>query len=447
MCDTFVAGTAATADGAVVFGKNSDREPDEAHELVRVAAAAYDRDAVVRCTHIAVPQVARTRGVLLAKPYWIWGAEMGVNDAGVVIGNEALFNKGTREKQPGLIGMDLLRLGLERSDSAEEAVGVISALLEQHGQSGQAGHTHRFEYDNSFIAADHREAWILETVGRDWVARRVTDVGSISNGLTTRKQWDLASAGITDGTDVARRWAEPVFTRFADAAGRQCRTSDALLARSGEVTVADALSLLRHHADAGEQWTPATALVGQDVCMHAGYGPVRSSQTTGSLAAHLTADGVTVWVTGTSAPCTSVFKPMWVDTGPGDLGPRPRGYFDPESLWWRHELLHRATLVDYPTRHAAYRQRRDDLQARFLADVPPVGAPASTRAAATAAAFAAAADHERQWYDEIQELPVERSLVDRVRMAPYERAWHTFDHQARMPEPGQSHQQTTAKGA
>lgn len=442
MCDTFVAGTHATADGAVVFGKNSDREPDEAHELVRVPAADHGADTMVRCTHVTVPQVPRTRATLLAKPYWIWGAEMGVNDAGVVIGNEALFNKGTREKQPGLIGMDLLRLALERSDSAEEAVGVIADLLQRHGQSGQAGHTHDFEYDNSFIAADHQGAWILETMGREWVARRVAEVGSISNGLTTRTEWDRASLGVTDGTDVARRWAEPVFTRFADASGRQCRTSDALLARSGQVTVADALALLRHHADADDHWSPATALVGQDICMHAGFGPVRSSQTTGSLAAHITAQGVTVWATGTSAPCTSVFKPMWVDTGPGDLGARPRGYFDPDALWWRHELLHRATLVDYPTRHASYRGQRDDLEAGFLAAVPPIGATARQRAAATRDAFAAAEHHEQQWLSQIRDMPVQRSVLDRVRMAPYQRAWHTFDAQARMPQ-----MQSTAKGA
>ena len=33
MCDTFVARGAATADGATIFGKNSDREPNEAQVL------------------------------------------------------------------------------------------------------------------------------------------------------------------------------------------------------------------------------------------------------------------------------------------------------------------------------------------------------------------------------------------------------------------------------
>lgn len=440
MCDTFVAVGGATADGSVIFGKNSDREPNEAHELVIVPAAEHAAGERVRCTHITIPQVGRTRRTFLAKPYWIWGAEMGFNDAGVVIGNEALFNRGTREPSPGLLGMDLLRLGLERAGSAAEAIAVMAELLGRHGQSGQAGHTHDFQYDNSFIAADAAEAWVLETMGREWVARRVPDVASISNGLTTRREWDLASVGVTNGTDVARKYAEPVFTRFADATGRQCRTYDALADRVGRVTVTDAMSVLRKHAgadaappSASPDWTPATAIIGQDICMHAGFGPVRSSQTTGSLVAHISADGVTAWVTGTAAPCTSTFKPVWLDTGLPDLGPPPRGYDDDgRSLWWRHERLHRATLVDYPTRSAAYRDERDELEVGLVAAVPSAAAAVARRRQATTTAFERVDEAESRWLSRIRRLPVQRSRFEALRTAPYYRTWATFDRQARL---------------
>ncbi|MGC9349870.1 MAG: acyl-CoA--6-aminopenicillanic acid acyltransferase, partial [Anaerolineae bacterium] len=93
MCDTLVATGDVTADGVTVFGKNSDREPNEAHHVVRVPAADHAPGTRVECTYIDVPQVGHTHAVLLAKPFWIWGAEMGVNDQGVVIGNEAVFTK------------------------------------------------------------------------------------------------------------------------------------------------------------------------------------------------------------------------------------------------------------------------------------------------------------------------------------------------------------------
>ena len=49
--------------------------------------------------------------MILSKPAWMWGAEMGANDAGVCIGNEAVFTKLNSEKdvEEKLLGMDLLR--------------------------------------------------------------------------------------------------------------------------------------------------------------------------------------------------------------------------------------------------------------------------------------------------------------------------------------------------
>jgi secernin len=117
MCDTLVALSNSTADGSVIFAKNSDREPNEAHHLLLIPAAEYAEGESIQCTYIQIPQVRRTHAVLLAKPFWIWGAEMGANERGVVIGNEAVFTKVPYEMTPGLIGMDLLRRQLRADPS------------------------------------------------------------------------------------------------------------------------------------------------------------------------------------------------------------------------------------------------------------------------------------------------------------------------------------------
>ncbi|HDZ12972.1 MAG TPA: peptidase U34, partial [Bacteroidetes bacterium] len=60
MCDTLVALHDFTPDGSVLFGKNSDRDPDEAHEIVQIPEQYYPPDQTLKTTYIRIPQVRRT---------------------------------------------------------------------------------------------------------------------------------------------------------------------------------------------------------------------------------------------------------------------------------------------------------------------------------------------------------------------------------------------------
>ncbi|KAM9769806.1 secernin-2 [Menidia menidia] len=185
-CDCFVSLPPGSRDDHVIFGKNSDRPRDEVQEVAYFPGESHPPGSTLECTYIQIPQVERTHAVILSKPAWMWGAEMGANDQGVCIGNEAVWTREPVDPGEALLGMDLLRLGLERGGSAWEALGVITALLEQHGQGGQCREApEAFAYHNTFLLADRREAWVLETAGRMWVAQRVSEgVKNISNQLT-----------------------------------------------------------------------------------------------------------------------------------------------------------------------------------------------------------------------------------------------------------------------
>lgn len=163
MCDTLTVTPTASADNIALLAKNSDREPNEAREIVLLPAANHPPGSRVRCTYIEIDQARHTYAVALAKPFTIWGAEMGVNEHGVAIGNEAVFTREPYAKEGGLLGMDLLRLGLARATTARAALAVMIALLDQHGQGGNCGFAHPLYYHNSFLIADPHEAWLLET--------------------------------------------------------------------------------------------------------------------------------------------------------------------------------------------------------------------------------------------------------------------------------------------
>ncbi|MBU4330775.1 MAG: acyl-CoA--6-aminopenicillanic acid acyltransferase, partial [Acidobacteria bacterium] len=161
MCDTFVAVSSATGEGTVVFGKNSDREPNEAQALEFHPSRKHEKGTELRATYISIPQARETHGVLLCRPFWMWGAEIGANEKGVVIGNEAVWTKMPLSKKGGLTGMDLLRLALERGGTAQDALQVIVQLLADFGQGGICGYRDKkMAYHNSYIIADPDEAWV-----------------------------------------------------------------------------------------------------------------------------------------------------------------------------------------------------------------------------------------------------------------------------------------------
>jgi secernin len=393
MCDSFVA---ITADG-VMFAKNSDRDPNEAQLLEWVAAADHPAGTRVSCTWMDLPQVGHTHAVLLSRPWWMWGAEMGTNEHGVVIGNEAVFTTGP-PGETALLGMDLVRLALERATTAEDAVSVIVGLLEEHGQGGPCSHERpRFTYDNSFLVADRSGAFVLETAGRAWATEPVAGPGrAISNGLTI--------------PDFARAHANRLRTWVASAPTRRGLTESLACEATGP---ADLMAALRSHGSSSPpRWSPVHGGLGAP-CVHAG-GVLASSQTTASWVSDLRSRP-RHWATGTSAPCTSLFKPVAVD-GPVDLGPAATNAYDPRSLWWAHEPLHRATLRAYGTLIPRYRHARDRTEAGWIADPP-----------SSVAAFDRAAQLEQRWLADV----VGAHLPD-TRPSWVRRAWRGYDRAAHL---------------
>jgi hypothetical protein len=310
----------------MLFAKSSDRLIDEPQVLRWFGRRGDGEGGQVRATHVTIPD--RGAAALLgSQPTWMWGIEHGVNEHRVAIGNEKVWTvDDPRAVPPGLIGMDLVRLGLERGRTASEAIDAIVELLAAHGQGGSGEDGHDEPYWSSFLVVDPDGGWVLETSGRSWVTQPVGAGTSISNRLTLSTGWDRSSPDLAAGSDWDRWRAPDAPTGIAD---HRLAATRRLVDLGGAARAADAVAVLRDHGTgpwgapglAGEAVVAPPAELGDDwsgvtVCMH-----VRDYQcTTASMVADLAAspdEPLRVWAS-LGTPCTAVFLPVAVLGVPGD---------------------------------------------------------------------------------------------------------------------------------
>ncbi len=327
MCDTI----GLITSGKAFFAKNSDRSPNEPQVAEFHPATDHPSGEMLKTTYISIRQTEHTHALLLSRPTWLWGGEMGVNEFGVCIGNEAVFTKGKYAKT-GLTGMDLLRLGLERGNSAQEARDVIIKLLEEYGQGGNCGFDHAFFYDNSFLIMDRKNIFVLETAGREWVYKQM-ERASISNRLTIGMDGDKYSDGKV--LDFKKTHLEPLYSHFSGSVDRLEQTGECLANVQG---VTDLMNALRKHRfDVNNPLSQGSVA---SPCMHAGG--LVGDHTTASMIVELGAQPL-VWLTGSSTPCISLFKPWLFGSAPS-IPVFAAGDRNAENYWLELEAFHRQAI-------------------------------------------------------------------------------------------------------
>lgn len=369
MCDTMVALGNSTKDGSVIFAKNSDRQPNEPHIMVRIPRKKHSPGEKLKCTYIEIDQAEETFEVFLLMPSWIWGCEMGCNEFGLNIGNEAVF---TKEKcgKDSLIGMDMIRIALERCRTSDEALDMMINLLGRYGQGGNCGYKKRFTYHNSFLIADSKSAWVLETAGEYWAAEKVKDIRSISNCISIENKFDkchpdLIKHAVEKGWckgekdfNFAGCYSDPLVTKLSGARSRQSMSMEILEREKGSITMNTMKSILRSHEEnvEGKQFTRHSL---KGVCMHGGF--IYGDHTTGSYAASIRDGLCTYMVTGASTPCIAVFKPLWL------IGGEPLTFNEDEKnqaveYWRKRELFHRMIVDGRVSSIDSYYEMRDEIE-------------------------------------------------------------------------------------
>ena len=424
MCDSFVALPSATTTGTTLAAKNADCEINEAQAVLRLPRRRYPDGAMVRTSHIVIPQARETHEIIIDKSYWTWGGEIGVNEHGLAVGNEAIFSN-VEEKGDGLIIGDLLRLMLERAATCEEALQVFGEVLAAHGQGGNCELRGNSHFDSSYLVSDKSSAYVIESAGRQWAARKVAGVGAISNALAIGTDWERCSLPQNGGgrTDFAAAYADD--SKAASGVARQKVAFDWLKQREGRIDLRAMMDLLRQHP---EGYDPTEGDLCTNICMHAGPHPNRVWQACGAMVMEAAAEGAMAWVTATSGTCVSVFKPVYFGVPLPDAGPLPGESYTDGSLWWKHEHLHRRAMAAFHTLGAEIRESFERLEDGFFDQGRKlIAAPARQKSEFMAECWRQAAAATDRWIADLER----RNYA--YPHAGFAGLWDRFDRAAAMP--------------
>lgn len=408
-CDALVLDRHLTTTGMTILAKNSDRPVDDCQPLVYHPRTEREETSALGLEYVEIPQAKVTYATLGSGPYWCYGYEVGVNEHGVAAGNVAVYTKEAKEAarafpskgvRLGLLGMDLVRLGLERGESALEALRVMTALLEEYGQFGsglpQVSHQDG-SYDNSYIVADGREAYVLETAGREWAAKKVSRLAAISNEPTIRSEYDLSSAGLRKsalrrgwwqegkggrrGFDFARSYID--FERPLQFSHLRYRRAIQLLERRSKVSPRYLARVMRDHYEDSFIEGPCFNAALPDfltLCMHSSPAGFTWGNTAASAIILLpdSKDRLPIMLWSPLTPCTGCYLPFFVDGGaPPPVVSRagtagrfvkgatdcPRDRYSPDSYWWAfRELLE---TVKFDELGSAFEERQPKVRRAF----------------------------------------------------------------------------------
>jgi dipeptidase len=251
-CTTITVGRQATFDGSVITSHTDDSHrtrawmnivPPERHRR-RDKVTMYKREpddsgAMPKYKHTPIgeiPQVRETFG-------FINTAYPCMNTEQLAIGESTFGGRETLKSEEGLIDCQrLVRLMLERSTTAREAIKTAGELLKEYGWN-DAG--------ECLTIADTKEVWHLEIVGPGenqtgaiWAAQRVPDDEVSVNANAARIQeidlenedFFMASDNVMDVARDSMWWNQATGPfRFADAYAPESRESMAARRREWRV--------------------------------------------------------------------------------------------------------------------------------------------------------------------------------------------------------------------
>jgi dipeptidase len=324
-CDSVLALGDSTLDRNALFGQNNASLSLQFQSLRLTTPHSYSTGEKVGTQFVDLPQVRNTLAVLGSQPSGRWGYDCGVNSCRLAVGCTPIPSALTC-LGPALQGTDLVRLLLERSHSARQAVDLLAHLIERHGQGAFPGCPCSAEADYAFLIADPFEAYAVETAGPHWVCQEVREIRVAGAARIIRQDWDAISRGFA-ALAIDRNWWPEDGSKldFAAAMGERLQNQSAWR-RWGRATLrlqeqfgsVDLGFLRRLLADHGEDPAlpadySASLAHRESFCRHSmvTHGGITSSSFVVSLAKDELSP-VMAWC-AFGPPCLTVYFPIFLD--------------------------------------------------------------------------------------------------------------------------------------
>lgn len=373
MCDIAVAVGTATRDGSIIVAKNSDGRSEISPEPFRFSE--HEKKPEGSKLMIDFTQLPEEYGVKNlkfeipeAKEIYktighgaMSGWEEACNEYGVAIVNVAAFSREPLNNESGIPTWDILKMAVQRSKTAYEAMHLIGTIAIKYGQS---------VFHSSYICADPNEAWVIETATTQWVAKKVKDIAWCSNQYQIEDDWDESSPDVVEhaikmgwikrGEPFSWRevYSDPQKTVHGMGISSEPRYQSGinyLTERKGDITIWDMRKVLSSHYEGTIFYHSHVSLMApRTICTHSSS--LGGGATASSAVIHLRKDVPdmisTVYWGSFASPCTGVFIPYYVSMDPNEAV--PNGFKvatfeddDPNSAWWRFHHLRKLCEENY----------------------------------------------------------------------------------------------------
>jgi len=373
-CTTIMAVGNSTKDGSTIIAKNRDLSEYEVQWLYHSPRKQYPKSAKLKLQYIEIPQTNVTWAWVGSKSYTKkWGVGMGINEWGVVVGDNDAPTREPLEGDNGLHDNDICRLILERAKTSYEGMMLTGELIEKYGHSyiGQI-----------YCIADAKEVWIVECAGHHWAAIKISDGLAIrANQYQITNKWDAGSVDLVDYA-ISMGWCNSQedfnFAECYSKRGYPYRSSQVRVNRAetllenknGKIRKEDMMEVLSDHYEGTSMYRGAHN--------NSLYRTICNKRTVSSMVAQLQpsipSEFQVMWFCMMS-PCISIYTPVFSNvTGIPDPyttgnGPEKLSGFNSNSAWWIFKKLQLEIDKNYSELQPEIREKWDRYYNKSLDDI------------------------------------------------------------------------------